>query len=87
MAKLTFKYGQDCLVAALMRRNLNRNTREVYPPGKGEALTWRIYNKKNRWYISVSVEVTPIPLQSKPVQYGCIGVDLNPGVIGWSYVD
>ncbi|MEM6403885.1 MAG: IS200/IS605 family accessory protein TnpB-related protein [Cyanobacteria bacterium P01_D01_bin.116] len=86
-AKLTFKYGQDCLVAALMRRNLNRNTREVYPAGKGEALTWRIYNKKNRWYISVSVEVTPIPLQSKPVQYGCIGVDLNPGVIGWSYVD
>ncbi|MEO1376256.1 MAG: IS200/IS605 family accessory protein TnpB-related protein [Cyanobacteria bacterium J06635_10] len=86
-ADLYFKYGQDCLVAALMRRSLNRKTGEIYPAGKGEALTWRIYNKNNRWYISVSLEVTSVPLQSKPVQYGCIGVDLNPSVIGWAYVD
>ncbi len=86
-ANLSFKYGQDSLVAALMRRSLNRKTGEIYPPGKGEALTWRIYYKKNRWYICVSLEVTSIPIQSKPVQYGCIGVDLNPGVVGWAYVD
>lgn len=84
---LAFKYGQDCIVAALMHRSLNRNTGEIYPAGKGEALTWRIYNKNNRWYISVSVEVTSVSIQSKPVQYGCIGVDLNPGVVGWAYVD
>jgi IS605 OrfB family transposase len=86
-ANLSFKYGQDCLVAALMRRSLNRKTGEKYPPGKGEALTWRIYYKNNRWYICVSLEVTSIPIQSKAVEYGCIGVDLNPGVVGWAYVD
>ena len=86
-ANLSFKYGQDSLVAALMRRSLNRKTGEIYPPGKGEPLTWRIYYRKNRWYICVSLEVTSIPLQSEPVQYGCIGVDLNPGVVGWAYVD
>ncbi len=70
-----------------MRRSLNRKTGEIYPAGKGEALTWRIFCKKHRWYISVSLEVTSVPVQSKPVQYGCIGVDLNPGVVGWAYVD
>lgn len=86
-ADLEFPYGQDCIEAALMRRAVNKKTLDTIPAGKGEALTWRFYYKNNRWYIAVSVEVTEVPLQSKPVRYGCIGVDLNPGVIGWCYVD
>lgn len=86
-AGLEFDYGQDCIEAALMRRSENRKTLEVIPEGKGESLTWRIFYKNNRWYISVSVEVTEVPLQTQPVKYGCIGVDLNPGVIGWCYTD
>lgn len=86
-ANLEFPYGQDCIEAALMRRAVNKKTLDTIPVGKGEALTWRFYYKNHRWYIAVSVEVTEVPLQSKPVRYGCIGVDLNPGVIGWCYVD
>ncbi|MEA5596278.1 IS200/IS605 family accessory protein TnpB-related protein [Rivularia sp. UHCC 0363] len=82
-----FKYGQDCIVAALMKRGVNRNTGDIIPYGKGEALTWRFFYKNNRWYISVTVEVSDTPIQSKPVRYGCIGVDFNPGVIGWCYSD
>ncbi|AFY57215.1 transposase, IS605 OrfB family, central region [Rivularia sp. PCC 7116] len=86
-ANLEFAYGQDCIEAALMRRSVNRKNLETIPAGKGESLSWRIFFKNNRWYIAVSIEVTEVPLQSKPVRYGCIGVDLNPGVVGWCYVD
>ncbi|MDJ0736986.1 MAG: IS200/IS605 family accessory protein TnpB-related protein [Nostocaceae cyanobacterium] len=82
-----FAYGQECIEAALMRRSINRNNGNVIPAGKGESLTWRLFYKNNRWYIAVSVEVTEVPIQSKPIRYGCLGVDLNPGVIGWCYVD
>lgn len=82
-----FPYGQDCIEAALMRRAINRNNGDIIPAGKGESLTWRIFFKNNRWYLAVSVEVTSVPVQSKPVRYGCLGVDLNPGVIGWCYAD
>ncbi|MDX2099326.1 MAG: hypothetical protein SFW36_16225, partial [Leptolyngbyaceae cyanobacterium bins.59] len=85
-APLTFPYGQGAIRAALIRRAINRNSGEVIPAGKGEALTWRIYQKRDRWYIAVTLDVTEVPTQSKPVQYGCIGVDFNPGVIGWCYV-
>ena len=84
---LVFPYGQDCVEAALMRRSVKSTTGEVIPAGKGEALMWRLFYKNNRWYISVSVEVTEAPIQSKPLRYGCLGVDLNPGVIGWCYAD
>ncbi|WP_052330814.1 hypothetical protein [Rivularia sp. PCC 7116] len=70
-----------------MRRSENSKNLEVIPAGKGESLSWRIFFKNNRWYIAVCVEVTEVLLQSKPVRYGCIGVDFNPGVIGWCYVD
>ena len=89
-ADLTFPYGQDAINAALLRRaikNKQDGTTEVIPSGKGEALTFRIYKRENRWYISLSVDVTLTPRQSLPVRYGCIGVDFNPGVIGWAYVD
>ncbi|MDJ0617488.1 MAG: IS200/IS605 family accessory protein TnpB-related protein [Calothrix sp. MO_192.B10] len=84
---LEFDYGQDCIVAALSRRAVNKNTGAIIPTGKGESLTWRLFYKNNRWYIAVTVEVTDVPIQSRPVGYGCIGVDFNPGVIGWCYTD
>jgi IS605 OrfB family transposase len=84
---LVFPYGQDCVEAALVRRAVNRSSGAVIPAGKGESLTWRLFFKNNRWYIAVSVEVTEVPIQSKPVRYGCLGVDFNPGVIGWCYSD
>ncbi|NEQ97665.1 MAG: IS200/IS605 family element transposase accessory protein TnpB [Cyanothece sp. SIO2G6] len=86
-ASLSFKYGQDAIQAALLRHAVNSKSGRIIEPGKGEALTWRLYEKQGRWYVAVSVDVTPVPTLNAPVQYGCIGVDLNPKIIGWAYVD
>lgn len=52
------------------------------------AVSFRFYRKKQRWYIAVSVHIQDVPIQSNNRwQFGCIGVDLNPSVIGWAYVD
>jgi len=51
------------------------------------ALSYRIYCKDFRWFIACSTDVPESNRQSLPRQYGCLGVDINPGVIGWTYVD
>ncbi|MEQ9544389.1 MAG: hypothetical protein RIK85_00045 [Marinobacter sp.] len=37
----------------------------------------------------VAVQFTPAPVEkvSKEIQYGALGIDLNPSAIGWAYVD
>lgn len=70
-----FPYGQQEINSAL--NNLN-----------GQAVTFRFYCRDFIWYVAVSVDVTEVPTQSKTRwENGCIGVDLNPGMIGWTYVD
>lgn len=51
------------------------------------AKTWHFYRKAGKW--CVAVQFTPKPLQriSRHSRYGCIGIDINPGSIGWAYVD
>lgn len=51
------------------------------------ALSYRVYCKDFRWYIACSTDVPEPDRQSLPRQYGCLGLDINPGVIGWTYVD
>ncbi|BAS55349.1 hypothetical protein NIES2135_53660 [Leptolyngbya boryana NIES-2135] len=51
------------------------------------ALSYHIYCKGFRWFIACWISVPEPPSQSLPRQYGCIGIDINPGVIGWAYVD
>lgn len=51
------------------------------------ALSYRIYCKDFRWFIACSIDVPEPDRQSLPCQYGCLGLDINPGVIGWTYVD
>jgi hypothetical protein len=65
--------------------NFDRNINRLPEFG---AKTWHFYRKDYRWV--VAVQFTPAPLReriSRPIQYGCIGIDLNPGSIGWAYVD
>lgn len=61
-------------------RNINRLP-------SGGAKTWHFYRKEGKW--CVAVQFTPLPV--KPVtndrNYGCIGIDMNPGSIGWAYCD
>jgi IS605 OrfB family transposase len=51
------------------------------------AKTWHFYLKNNKWNGAVQFTPTPVTQVSRPVIYGCIGIDLNPGSIGWAYVD
>jgi hypothetical protein len=61
-------------------RNINRL------PNDG-AKTWHFYKKDNRWVIAVQFTPATVNKISRPLQYGAIGIDLNPTSIGWAYVD
>ena len=51
------------------------------------ALTYRIYAKDFRWFIACSTDIPEAPLVSYPRQYGCLGIDINPQLLGWAYCD
>ena len=51
------------------------------------ALSYRIYAKDLRWFIACSTNIPEAERISYPRQYGCLGIDLNPGVVGWAYCD
>lgn len=49
--------------------------------------TWHLYRKDGNWNVALQFTPAPVTQQSQPIQYGAIGIDMNPGSIGWSYVD
>lgn len=61
-------------------RNVNRL------PSEG-AKTWHFYRKEGKWCVAVQFTPAPVKQISRPIQRGCIGIDLNPGSIGWAYID
>jgi hypothetical protein len=61
-------------------RNINRL------PDIG-AKTWHFYRQDNHWVVAVQFTPVAVNKVSRPIQYGCIGIDLNPSSIGWAYVD
>jgi hypothetical protein len=62
------------------QRNVNRL------PELG-AKTWQFYRKNEKWCVAVQFTPAPVERVSRHSAYGCIGIDLNPGSIGWAYVD
>jgi IS605 OrfB family transposase len=67
------KHGQDNLATAWFNK---------------QAITYRFIQKSLReWEIHITFDVLPAPRQTTQVQWGTIGVDLNPGSIGWAKVD
>jgi hypothetical protein len=53
-----------------------------------QALRLGICSVKNgKWSAAVQFTPSEVKRQSKDRAYGCIGIDMNPGSIGWSYVD
>ena len=66
-----FNYGQDNITQALE---------------KGQALTYRFVRKQGQWYIFCTTQRPEVPTQSR-YSNGVLGVDLNPGVIGWAIGD
>jgi IS605 OrfB family transposase len=61
-------------------RNINRL------PATG-AKTWHFYYKSGKWCVAVSFTPSEVKQVSRSVDYGCIGIDMNPGSIGWAYID
>jgi IS605 OrfB family transposase len=64
--------------------NFDRNINRL--PATG-AKTWHFYRKDQKWVVAVQFTPAPVAPVSKPLAYGCIGIDMNPGSIGWAYVD
>ncbi|MEZ2238351.1 hypothetical protein [Microcoleus sp.] len=61
-------------------RNINRL------PSTG-AKTWHFYYKDDKWCVAVSFTPDNVEPVSRSVDYGCIGIDMNPCSIGWAYID
>ena len=51
------------------------------------AKTWHFYRKNGKWVIAMQFTPNSVKLVSKQRMYGCLGIDMNPGSIGWAYVD
>lgn len=51
------------------------------------AKTWHFFRKHNKWNAAVKFTPKPVESVSRHSAYGCIGIDMNPGSIGWAYVD
>lgn len=51
------------------------------------AKTWHFYRKNGKWVVAVQFTPNPVNQVSREKTYGCIGIDMNPGSIGWAYVD
>jgi IS605 OrfB family transposase len=67
------KHGQDNLATAWFNK---------------QAITYRFIQKSlTEWEIHVTFDVLPAPRQTAGAQWGTIGVDLNPGSIGWAKAD
>ena len=57
-----------------------------YAQRMGRAITIRFTRKNHKWYIECTVDVPDTPLISHK-KNGVMGIDLNPGVIGWAICD
>lgn len=64
--------------------NFDRNINRLPLDG---AKTWHFYRKDGKWIVAVQFTPKSVERVSRPIQYGCIGIDVNPGSIGWAYVD
>ncbi|NJM63525.1 MAG: hypothetical protein HC849_30535 [Oscillatoriales cyanobacterium RU_3_3] len=64
--------------------NFERNLSRLPEAG---AKTWHFYRQDNRWVVAVQFTPRPVTQVSRPIEYGCIGIDMNPGAIGWAYVN
>lgn len=84
-----FPYGQDKLEQTLSTPGFstNKKTGQQTPIRYGLALTHRCYAKDLRWFWSVTVDLPPKERVTRPRQYGCIGIDINPKSIGYAVVD
>lgn len=51
------------------------------------AKTWHFYIKDGSWKVALQFTPATVKKISRSINYGCIGIDLNPSSIDWAYVD
>ncbi|MCU0538229.1 MAG: hypothetical protein MUD14_30450 [Hydrococcus sp. Prado102] len=64
--------------------NFERNINRL--PEQG-AKTWHFYRRDGRWVVAVQFTPATVNKVSRPIEYGCIGIDMNPGSVGWAYIN
>ncbi|MEQ8464583.1 hypothetical protein [Coleofasciculus sp. E1-EBD-02] len=84
-----FPYGQDKLEQALSTTGFttNKKTGQQIPIRYGLAMTHRFYAKDLRGFWAVTVDLPAPKRVTRPRQYGCIGIDINPKSVGYAVVD
>jgi IS605 OrfB family transposase len=78
---LEAKFGQK------VSTNLGGFDRTINRIPSDSARTWHFYRKDGKWVVALQFTPSAVTQQSKEIEYGCIGIDMNPGSIGWAYVD
>ena len=68
---IKFNYGQSDIDWALSHK---------------QAITYRCVKKSNKWYLHASTDRVAVPIQTSKSN-GALGIDLNPGGIGWAVCD
>ena len=95
-ACLESKYGKYVSTAlGGFERNINRipdagagdTSFSGFPKRRARACTWHFYAKNGRWKVALQFTPAPVAKITRPINYGCIGIDLNPGAVDWAYVD
>lgn len=64
--------------------NFDRNINRLPVAG---SKTWHFYRQNDKWNAAVQFTPANVERVSRHSIYGCIGIDMNPGSIGWAYVD
>jgi len=64
--------------------SFNRKNNRIPETG---AQTWHLYRKDNKWVAALQFTPSPVEQVSRDKYWGCIGIDMNPASVGWSYVD
>lgn len=83
-----FPYGQDRIEQALAITGATvKKDGKVEPIRYGMAITYRFYAKDYRWFMAVSFDLPAAKRVTRPRQYGCLGIDINPNSIGFALVN
>lgn len=70
-----------------VQTKLGNFERKINRLPKDGSKTWHFFRKDGKWNAAVQFTPAPVERVSRHSAYGCIGIDMNPGSIGWAYVD
>lgn len=87
--KFTFRvpYCLESKFGKYIETNLGNFDRNINRLPADGAKTWHFYRQDGKWVAAVQFTPKNVKRVSRSVQYGCIGIDMNPGSIGWAYID